>query len=117
PAQAGVWTTSLLPVNNVFKNGTGTVTFMASNTYNGNTTVNAGTLATTANNALGTGPASTLTVSGATTAMNLFNSATAVTTVGSASFIAGTVNTGALGGVLAVKTQLKLPGDYTVTGN
>ena len=119
PAQAGVWTTSITPANNVIKNGSGTVTFMASNTYNGNTNVNAGTLATTANNALGSNPASTLTVTGATSAVKLFDSATAVTTVGTADFSAGTgtVDSGGLGGKLAVGTQIKLGNGNTVTGN
>jgi autotransporter-associated beta strand protein len=119
PAQAGLWTNTITPKNAVFKTGSGTVTFMASNSYSGNTTVTGGTLATTANNALGSNPASTLSVSGATTAVNLFDNASAVTTVGTADLRAGTgtVNTGALGGKLAVKTQINFSGGYSASGN
>jgi fibronectin-binding autotransporter adhesin len=117
PSQAGVWTTTATPNNSVIKTGAGTLTLAATNTYNGNTTVGGGTLATTANNALGANPASVLTVAGGT--VNLFDSATGVTTVGKADFSAGTntVNTGALGGKLAIKSQLKLAGGYTVNGD
>jgi fibronectin-binding autotransporter adhesin len=121
--QAGMWsaTNSVLEqnivLNNVIKNGTGTVTFGGANTYNGNTTVNAGTLATTASNALGIHPNSTLTVKGATATLNLFDNAAATTTVGAANFNAGsgTVNTGA--GKLAIKGQLRLPGGIIISGD
>lgn len=107
---------SMLTVNHT---GTGTTTVAGGNTYNGDTTVTGGTLVTTGSNGLGNGTTNTLRVSGAGSTVNLFNDPAAITTIGNADFSAGigTVNTGALGGKLAIANQLKLAANYTVTGN
>ncbi len=51
--QAGFWTAQIMPHNGVIKEGAGTTTFNATNTYNGPTTVKGGTLVAAADNALG----------------------------------------------------------------
>ncbi|MCV2875243.1 autotransporter-associated beta strand repeat-containing protein [Rhodobacteraceae bacterium XHP0102] len=51
---------------NLIKQGTGSLTFSAANTYTGTTTVNAGTLRITNNSALGTTAGGTVVASGAT---------------------------------------------------
>jgi fibronectin-binding autotransporter adhesin len=104
--------------NSLVKSGAGTLTLNGANTYNGNTTISGGTVNYNSATAYGSSPTSTLTVSG-TSVVNLFDNASAVTTVGTADFSAGTgtVNTGALGGKLAIKSQLKFPGGYTVNGD
>ena len=48
-AQSGVFTTTLTPDNSVIKKGTGTTTFAVAPTYNGDTTVEEGTLVAAAN--------------------------------------------------------------------
>ncbi len=65
-AQAGRWLFTVNPNNNVTKDGTGTTTFAAANTYNGTTTVNAGTLIAANDLALGTTDGGTIVKGGAT---------------------------------------------------
>ena len=54
PAQAGMWNIVTTPANNVVKTGTGVVTLLANNIYNGTTTINGGTLVPNVPAALGT---------------------------------------------------------------
>ena len=96
------------------KNGAGTLTLSGANTYTGITTVNAGTLAVTANNALGTTAAGTTVASGATldfrnvayatTEAVTLNGGTLATSIGTSSF-AGPVTLGANSNVDVGGTQ------------
>ncbi len=101
------------------KNGTGTLTLSGNNTYTGATAVNAGTLAVTANNALGTTVTGTTVASGATldfrnvayatTEAVTLNGGALATSTGTSSF-AGSVTLGANSNVDVGGTQLTLPG-------
>jgi len=101
------------------KSGTGTLTLSGANTYTGTTTINAGTLAVTANNALGTTAAGTTVASGATldfrnvayatTEAVTLNGGTLATSIGTSSF-AGPVTLGANSNVDVGGTQLTLSG-------
>jgi fibronectin-binding autotransporter adhesin len=115
----GLFQVGFVADNSLIKNGAGVLTLNGANTYNGNTTVNGGTVNYTSATAYGGSPTSTLTVTGATSTVNLFNNASAVTTVGTANFTAGTgtVNTGALGGKLSIKNQMQLAGGVTASGD
>jgi autotransporter-associated beta strand protein len=118
PANNGRFQVTFVADNSLVKNGAGALTLSGANTYNGNTTITGGTVNYTSATAYGAPAAgSTLTVSGATTVVNLFDNASNVTTVGTADFsTAGSVvNTGA--GKLAVKTKATLADGYTVTGD
>ena len=65
--QAGIWNSfPFVPNNGVIKFGTGSVTLLGNNTYNGATTVNAGTLIAGNNNALGLVAGSTVVNDGGT---------------------------------------------------
>lgn len=105
------------------KNNTNTLTLSAANAYTGATVVNAGTLAVTVNNALGTNAAGTTVASGATldfrnvtysTAEGLsVNGGTVATSTGTSSF-AGALALGAGGATVNVAgTQLTLSGAVT----
>jgi fibronectin-binding autotransporter adhesin len=113
----GLFQVAFIADNSLIKNGAGTLTLNGANTYNGNTTVTGGTVNYTSATAYSASPTSTLTVSGPTSVVNLFDNATAVTTVDKADFSSGdaTINTGA--GKLAVRTQLSLADGYVATGN
>ena len=101
------------------KAGTGTLTMSGANTYTGATAINAGTLAVTANNALGTTAAGTSVASGATLDFRnvayataeavTLNGGTLATSTGTSSF-AGPVTLGANGNVDVGGTQLTLSG-------
>ena len=107
------------------KNGAGTLTLSGANTYTGITTVNAGTLAVTANNALGTTAAGTTVASGATldfrnvayatTEAVTLNGGTLATSIGTSSF-AGPVTLGANSNVDVGGTQFTLSGAIGGTG-
>lgn len=86
------------------KSGNGTLTLSGTNTYTGATTVSAGTLAVTANNALGTNAAGTTVASGATLDFQNINYSTTealtvnggtIKTSTGASTVAGTIALGA----------------------
>ena len=87
PSQAGMWTpldsvtttgdggtptfteAQLTPDNNLVKTGSGTLTLQGANTYNGTTSIRAGTLVATNNTSLGTPDGGTSVASGATLAL------------------------------------------------
>ena len=104
------------------KAGSGTLTLSGSNTYTGATTVSAGTLAVTANNALGTNAAGTTVASGATldlqnvtystTEALTVNGGTIKTSTGTSSF-AGGVTLGGNSTVDVTGTQLTTSGVIT----
>lgn len=82
PTQAGLWNSfPFVPANAVTKFGAGSVSLLGNNTYNGTTTVNAGTLIVGNNNALGLAAAGTVVSDGATLA---FADAVGVTVTGEA---------------------------------
>jgi len=115
------------------KNGTGTLTLSGNNTYTGATAVNAGTVAVTANNALGTTANGTTVASGATldfrnvvyatTEAVTLNGGTLATSTGTSSFVGG-VTLNAPSSISVGGTQLTLSGavsapssTLTVTGS
>ncbi|NDD51874.1 MAG: hypothetical protein EB009_04125, partial [Actinobacteria bacterium] len=101
------------------KSGTGTWTLSFANTYTGATTISAGTLAVTVNNALGTTAGSTTIASGATLDLQnvtystteglTVNGGTIKTSTGTSSF-AGAISLGANSTVDVGGTQLTLSG-------
>ncbi|MCU0793207.1 MAG: autotransporter-associated beta strand repeat-containing protein [Opitutaceae bacterium] len=99
----------------VVKNGTGTLTFAAANTYVGSTTINAGTLVISHGTALGTTAAGTTVASGATLAFtgSIAVGAEALTVSG-----AGAGGTGALRNLAeanAFAGDVTFAGDTTLT--
>src|SRR5262249_43637059 len=68
-ANNGLFQTQSVVNDSVTKNGTGTTTLLAANTYNGTTTVNAGTLVVGNAGALGAGTVGTTVQSGGTLAL------------------------------------------------
>jgi autotransporter-associated beta strand protein len=100
----------------VTKAGAGTLTLSGTNTYTGQTNVNAGTLAVTVNDALGTNAAGTVIASGATldlqnvtysTTEAITNSGTLSTSTGTSSY-AGTMTLGADATIDVDGTQLTI---------
>ncbi|WP_254508229.1 autotransporter-associated beta strand repeat-containing protein [Anatilimnocola floriformis] len=108
-AQTGLWSplAPALPTNSVVKTGTGTVSLLGNNTYNGLTTVNAGTLIAGNNGALGLNNAGTVVNDGSTLA---FSSAAGITISGEAITATGA---GAAGQPGAIANIL---GNNTYTG-
>ena len=100
--------TSVIGGTNLSKNGAGILTLAAANTYTGSTTINAGTIQTTVNNALPSGHALTI-ASGA--ALNLAGTSQ---TVGALSN-AGAVNFGS-GGTFTLNGAASLGGTLSGTG-
>ena len=107
------------------KSGLGTLTLSGTNTYTGATTVSAGTLAVTANNALGTNAAGTTVASGATLDFDGVNYSTteAITVNGGtiktstgASTVAGTIALGANSNFNVVGTSLTSSGVISGAG-
>ncbi|NCW63919.1 MAG: hypothetical protein EBW04_07385, partial [Betaproteobacteria bacterium] len=98
------------------KAGAGTLTLSGTNTYTGQTNINAGTLAVTVNDALGTNAAGTVIASGATldlqnvtysTTEAITNSGTLSTSTGTSSY-AGTMTLGADSTIDVDGTQLTI---------
>ncbi len=107
------------------KDGTGTLTLSGANTYTGATLVNAGTLAVTVNNALGTNAAGTTVASGATLDLRnvIYTTTEAVTLNGGTlaastgtSSLAGAVSLGAASTVNVTGTQLTMSGAVNNAG-
>ena len=92
---------------NVYKKGAGTWTFSGANTYDGSTSVNAGTLFLGSGGSIG---ASTTTVSSGAT---LGSATTSTTTIGAAT----TYNSGALASFTATGGSPTSVGQISVTGN
>ncbi len=107
-AQAGLFTTAVTPANAVAKSGAGTTTFLAANTYNGVTTVSAGTLVAAHDQALGTTDAGTTVASGATLGLQ-----GGVTIAGEALTLNGTGATGRPGALANLAGDNRLTGDIT----
>ncbi len=97
-AQAGLWSplAPTFPTNNVVKTGTGSLSLLGNNTFNGTTSVNAGTLIAGNDGALGLTTQGTIVADGATLA---FSHATGIAVSGEAITATGTGAAGQTGAI------------------